>query len=148
MTPQMRIPATPAPQFSNPAGRGSRSAGFGLMTSFRLSAACAAAGVLMVVGGGHQVQVPLENVVQSLPIASQPAETHRAVVAQRPATPKPVEPRQPQKAQPAQKASGGGTASYKSCAQVRGAGAARHHSSEPGHRPAVDREHNGKVCGR
>lgn len=146
MTPQMRIPATPAAQFSNTAGRGIRPAVFGLMPSLRLSAACAAAGVLMVVGGGHPVQAPLENVVQSLPITSQPAHTHRAVTAQRPATPKPVEPHQPQKAQQAHKASGGGTAHYKSCAQIRGAGAARHHSSEPGHRPAVDREHDGKVC--
>jgi hypothetical protein len=76
---------------------------------YRLSAACAAAGVLMVMGGlagggsvntsqapsGQMIEAPLVNVVHFLPVSPQLAGAHHSVAAQSPVTPRPVEPQPP-----------------------------------------------------
>ncbi|MGH3697745.1 MAG: excalibur calcium-binding domain-containing protein [Pseudonocardiaceae bacterium] len=137
MTSQVRIPASPTAQSSTrSAGRGPRSAMFGLIASFPLSAACAAAGVLMVFGSG------------------QPAPTHQTVAVQSPAAPGPVEPHKPQKAQKAQKhqqaqkaQSASDASFYKNCPEARRPGPPPpRHGGGPGHGSALDRDGDGKPC--
>ncbi len=134
MTPQVRIPGTPGAQFSTRPARGSgpRGAVFGIMRSLRLSAACAAAGALMVVGGlagggsvSPEVDAPLAKVAQALP------------VTQSPAAPRPVEPQPAQKPQQAQKAQ-----------KPPCTGARTIHPAEPGYRPWVDDDHGRDACER
>lgn len=123
--------------------------------SYRLSAACAAAGVLMVMGGlmgggsvnaspapsDQIIEAPLVKMVQSLPVIPQLAEAHQSVAAHSPVTPRPVEPQpaqkpqQPQKAQPAQKPP---------CA-VQPSSV---HRGEPGYRPWIDDDHDDSACER
>jgi micrococcal nuclease len=126
--------------------------------SYRLSAACAAAGVLMAMGGltgggsvnasqapsGQLIEAPLVKVVQTLPVTPQLAETHQPVATQSPVTPRPVEPQSAQKPQPPQEAQ----AAQKSPCAVQPAGPSPVHRGEPGYRPWIDDDHDGSACER
>jgi hypothetical protein len=133
VTPQTRIPDTSGAQFSPRTARGSHRdwpAVFGLMLSYRLSAACAAAGVLMVMGGvagGSSIEAPLV----------------RSVAAQSPVTPRPVEPQPAQRAQQPQQPQ---QAQKPPCTGSPAAGTPSVHRGEPGYRPWVDDDHDGMAC--
>ncbi|MGH3769327.1 MAG: hypothetical protein ACRDS0_20370 [Pseudonocardiaceae bacterium] len=124
MTPQVRIPVAAGAQF-------------------RRSAVCAAAGVLMVMGGvaggdiinashsqasGEVVEAPLVKVVHS--------------TAQRPVTPGPFAPKPAQKP-PAQKPQ---PAQKPPCTITHIGGTPSTHRGEPGYRPWVDDDHDDTPC--
>lgn len=106
--------------------------------SVQLSAACAAAGVLMAMGGlmgggsvyaspasrDQIIEAPLVKMVHSLPVTPRP-------VAPQPAQ----KPQRPQEAQPAQKPP---------CA-VQPSSV---HRGEPGYRPWIDDDHDDSACER
>lgn len=123
--------------------------------SCRLSAACAAAGVLIAMSGlaggsvnaspapsGQVVETPLVKVVQSVPVA--PAEAHQAIAAQSPAAPRPVEPQPAQRAQQPQEAQ---QAQKPPCA-IQHSGPSSIHPGEPGYQPWIDDDHDDKACHR
>ena len=172
MTPQVKSPPTTDAPLSTRAGRRNRRSGgwsqaLGLKSSYRLSAACAAAGVLMIVGGAagssgdashsqivspavmstasakELVQVPLTETARSQPVTVQPAEIHQPAEARPPSAPRPVEPQQPQKPQPPH---GPSDASfYKHCAEALTPGPPPNPGRGPGH-SVLDRDNDGKAC--
>lgn len=180
MTPQLKTLATPGAYLSTRVNRGDRRsraqpAVFGLKSSYRLSTVCAAAGVLMVIGGvagnsrahtlhsqpaapttvatasaGEPLQIPLKKVGQSQPIAAQLIEIHQHIAAQPPAAPKPIKPQKSQKPQQSQAASqqanNGGAGFYKNCPEARTPGPTPVSNGESGHYSALDRNNDGKLC--
>lgn len=149
MTPQARIPATPGARLSTRGRRGDhrsgdRPAAIGLKPLSRLGAACAAAGVLMIVGGvaGHS-QIAAPNGV-ALMVHSQPA-------AGPPVTPGPghppkaQQPHKPQKPQPGPPG-GGGHGFYAHCREAVTPGPPPNQRAKPGQYSPFDRDQDGKSC--
>lgn len=140
MTPQVRIPAIPG-------------ARFGLKPLSRLGTACAAAGVLMIVGGvaGHssgstphsQITSPhgVALIAQSLPAAGPPTN------------PGPVNPPKAQQPQKPQKPpikpgppGGGGAGFYEHCREALTPGPPPNQRAKPGQYSPFDRDQDGKSC--
>lgn len=175
MTPQVRMPATPSTG-SSAGGRrgdhrpGGRSAAFGLKPLTRLGATCAAAGVLMIVGGmaghtsgttphsqsvspsgaamaaaGEAVQVPLELAVQSMPAAGPPVNP--GPPANPPTAQQPQKPQQPQRP-PIQPGPPGGDRPgfYGQCREALTPGPPPNQRAQPGQYSPFDRDQDGKSC--
>lgn len=165
MTPQVKIPATPHTRSS----AGGRSAAFALAPLTRLGATCAAAGVLMIVGGmtghtsgatphsqsvsppaaamtaaGESVQVPLELVVQSVPAGGPPANPGPV---NPPKAQQPQKPQQPQRppVQPGPP-NGDRPGFYGQCREALTPGPPPNQGAQPGRYSPFDRDQDGKSC--